>query len=122
MPGKRATKAKKNLLVQPQKPPKKNKEVPLWEKVIHDMKSRDNMGYQKYKTRLQPFNGRNASVDAYQEVLDLAVYFKQMIEERKAMIAVLKHYARSVNIYTPDNVDAGYEAFNLLRKLGEIGE
>ena len=41
------------------------------------------MGIEKYGTVLQPNNGRNALVDAYQEALDLAVYLRQRIEEDK---------------------------------------
>jgi len=47
------------------------------------MKARRKMGIEKYGTPLQPNNGRNALIDAYQEVLDLAVYLKQKIIEDK---------------------------------------
>jgi len=40
------------------------------------------MGKERYGTRLQPFNGRDPFIDAYQEVLDLAVYLRQAIYER----------------------------------------
>jgi len=55
--------------------------VNVWELVITDMKERDKFGEDKYGTKLQTFNGRNALIDAYQEVLDLAVYLKQKILE-----------------------------------------
>jgi hypothetical protein len=51
--------------------------------VIEDMKSRREMGLQKYGTILQANNGRNALKDAYEEVLDLAVYLRQKIEEER---------------------------------------
>lgn len=54
----------------------------VWSLVIEDMKSRDNAGRLKYGTPLQPFNGRDALVDAYQEALDLVVYLRQAIAER----------------------------------------
>lgn len=54
-----------------------------WEAVIEDMKSRDRFGREKYGTALQPNNGRNALQDAYEEVLDLAVYLKQKIMEEE---------------------------------------
>ena len=57
----------------------------VWLNVIDDMKSRRKMGIEKYGTPLQPNNGRNALVDAYQEVLDLAVYLKQKIIENSAL-------------------------------------
>lgn len=58
-------------------------ETPIWELVIEDMKERDAEGRKKYGTPLQASNGRDALVDAYQEVLDLAVYLRQEIERRK---------------------------------------
>ena len=54
----------------------------IWDLVISDMKERDLIGAAKYRTNLQPFNGRDALVDAYQESLDLAVYLRQAIYER----------------------------------------
>lgn len=56
---------------------------PIWELVVEDMKERDQAGRQKYGTPLQAHNGRRPLVDAYQEVLDLAVYLRQEIEERR---------------------------------------
>lgn len=47
-------------------------------RVIDDIEARKAIGLAKYGTLLQPFNGRNAYVDAYQEALDLAQYFKQI--------------------------------------------
>ena len=46
------------------------------------MRERDNIGREKYHTPLQPFNGRDPLIDAYQEALDLAVYLRQAIYER----------------------------------------
>ena len=63
-------------------PPIKNIHPAVWDLVIADMQERDRFGLQKYNTRLQPFNGRDPLVDAYQEVLDLAVYLRQSIFER----------------------------------------
>jgi hypothetical protein len=51
--------------------------------VIQDMESRKQFGLQKYGTILQAGNGRNALKDAYEEVLDLAVYLRQKLEEEK---------------------------------------
>lgn len=55
--------------------------IDCWPAVIEDMKARNAFGAKKYGTPLQPFNGRNALVDAYQECLDLCVYLKQRILE-----------------------------------------
>jgi hypothetical protein len=52
-------------------------------KIIVDMKDRDEVGFKRYGTRLQPFNGRHALIDAYQEFLDGAVYLRQFLEENQ---------------------------------------
>lgn len=72
-------------------PPKANHDQPapipndkpaMWHVVIMDMLNRDHVGRERYKTQLQPHNGRDALSDAYQEALDLAVYLRQAIFER----------------------------------------
>jgi hypothetical protein len=73
----------------------------VWDLVIADMQARDSVGRQRYGTRLQPHNGRDALRDAYEEVLDLAVYLRQEIEERKAAQAVpTKNVSSSVGTVT----------------------
>lgn len=74
---------KKNLST-PEPTPIKNDKPAVWDLVIQDMKDRDTTGAQRYGTRLQPFNGRDSLVDAYQEILDLAVYLRQRIFEESA--------------------------------------
>lgn len=90
-----------NILSQPD--PIKNEHPALWPQVISDfelyhsdtahgqvarmvmddMASRDLVGRERYKTPLQPFNGRDALQDAYEEALDLSVYLKQALVENK---------------------------------------
>lgn len=67
----------------PEPPPRPNASRPIWDLVIEDMRQRDNEGRRKYGTPLQVGNGRDPLVDAYQEALDLAVYLRQEIEERR---------------------------------------
>jgi hypothetical protein len=67
-----------------QKNPSKGKEIVI-DKVMEDLKARSEMGENKYGTKLQTFNGRSALWDAYQEVLDLAMYLRQEILERDAI-------------------------------------
>ena len=55
----------------------------VWEEVLEDMEARRNMGIDKYGTPLQAFNGRDALVDLYQELLDSVVYIKQKILENE---------------------------------------
>lgn len=66
-----------------QKKPMANQRIPVWDLVLIDMKERNLQGIQRYGTPLQAFNGRDPIVDAYQEALDMCVYLRQVIEERK---------------------------------------
>jgi hypothetical protein len=50
--------------------------------VMADIAARREVGIQRYGTPLQTNNGRDALRDAYDEVLDLACYLRQEIEER----------------------------------------
>ena len=62
--------------------PMRTSGTPIWELVIADMKARDRLGRERYGTPLQAHNGRDALQDAYEEILDTAVYLRQAIEER----------------------------------------
>ena len=66
----------------PEPAPVKNELPAVWDLVLIDMVDRDKSGRKKYGTPLQPHNGRDALVDAYQEALDLVVYLRQAIYER----------------------------------------
>lgn len=67
-------------MTQPQ--PLKNDRPYVVEEVVEDLRQRKRVGIRKYGTALQPFNGRDALVDAYEEVLDLSQYLKQELLER----------------------------------------
>ena len=62
--------------------PIQNEKPAVWELVIKDMNDRDEWGRSKYNTPLQPFNGRDALTDVYQELLDACVYMRQLLFER----------------------------------------
>lgn len=49
--------------------------------VCRDIMARMEVGIKRYGTGLQPFNGRDALRDAYEEVLDLACYLRQLLIE-----------------------------------------
>ncbi len=68
----------------PEPPPIPSDRPAVWDLVIEDMRDRDTVGRERYGTPLQPHNGRDALVDAYQEALDLVVYLRQAILERDA--------------------------------------
>lgn len=69
-------------LSNPEPQPAANNHAAIWPLVIADMRERNESGVAKYGTPLQAFNGRKPLVDAYQELLDLAVYLRQEIYER----------------------------------------
>lgn len=52
--------------------------------VIKDLQDRKEHGLRKYKTMLQPNNGRDSILDAYEEVLDLVVYLRNYLEEQRS--------------------------------------
>ena len=68
--------------VEPQPPPVTTDYPASWDLVLHDILARDATGKRKYGVRLQPFNGRDQLIDAYQEALDLVVYLRTAIYER----------------------------------------
>jgi hypothetical protein len=53
--------------------------------VKRDIDLRASEGLVKYGEKLKAFNGRSGLNDAYQEVIDLAVYLRQVIEERQEL-------------------------------------
>ena len=59
-----------------------NNEPPIYALVIDDMRERAILGKARYNVFLQAFNGRDALVDLYQELLDAVVYTRQLLQER----------------------------------------
>lgn len=68
-----------------QQAPVPNEGPDIFEMVMQDVQRRAHAGKQKYGTTLQGFNGRDALLDAYQEVLDLAQYLRQRIYEERGV-------------------------------------
>lgn len=58
--------------------------VDIWPLVVKDMKQRNIDGTRKYGVPLRSQDGRISLIDAYQEALDLCVYLRKEIEERKS--------------------------------------
>ncbi len=53
--------------------------------VMADIETRKKIGIERYGTVLQPFNGRDALRDAYEESLDQTIYLKQVLVERDTL-------------------------------------
>lgn len=64
-------------------PPVPNAEEPVYKRVMADVEARAQKGRGHYGTYLQPDNGRDFLMDAYQEALDLVAYLAQGIMERE---------------------------------------
>jgi len=106
-------------LVEPQPDPILNAEPAAWDLVREDlahqdwtqdmltlvdldMLARDQFGLDKYGMRLQPSNGRDNLVDAYQEILDFLVYLRSELFERegsgKEAVEIRVLYLESLNV------------------------
>jgi hypothetical protein len=79
-----------------------NSQPACWDLVIADIKERDAHGLATYGTRLQPFNGRNAAKDKYQELLDAVVYSKQEQIERDRAMSLLGNLLSSNRLVYAD--------------------
>lgn len=70
------------MVAEEQRRPNGDGSVDVCSLVKADLEARISEGERKYGQRLTPHNGRDAMMDAYQEVLDLAAYLRQMLYER----------------------------------------
>lgn len=62
--------------------PVPNEHPDIQSQVIADMEKRRKIGIERYGTALQPHNGRDSDLDAYEEAMNLTVYLKQRLVER----------------------------------------
>lgn len=62
--------------------PIKNGARDIQSMVIADIEARRQVGIARYGTALQPNNGRDALRDLYEELIDAAMYTKQLMVER----------------------------------------
>ena len=65
------------------------------DQVLLDIQARVDLGIERYGTKLQTFNGRDALWDAYQEAIDLVMYLRQAIMECENVECQLKAQAYS---------------------------
>jgi hypothetical protein len=61
----------------------------LLKEIEADLLSRRTLGLQRYGSLLQPGNGRDPMRDAYEEVLDLVAYLRQLIMARDEAVTLL---------------------------------
>lgn len=92
--------------------------------VIVDHHDRKAHGINVYGTPCQPFNGRNALQDAYEEVLDLSIYLKQAIvekEESRDLHAKVQHMQALARDYL-ENYRQDMPVFHLAAGILAIAE
>ena len=68
--------------------PTTNNHPDIQSMVIADIEARREVGISRYGTALQPFNGRDALRDLYEELLDGSMYVRQAMVERDAAVEV----------------------------------
>ena len=91
----------------------------VWLLVLKDMEERRQHGIEKYGVPVQPHNGRDPLVDAYQEALDLCVYLRQEIEQRRALkniVVDIRRYIMHHGILLGECV-----AWNKLKEITGVG-
>lgn len=82
----------------PEPPPVDNGGPIIQDLVMEDVGKRKQMGFEKYKKYLRPFDGRDSLWEAYQETLDQAMYLRKKIEEDEILAHRLaKLYAVSIS-------------------------
>ena len=62
-------------------------------RIMRDVPPRREVGIERYGTALQPFNGRDAMRDAWEEFLDLGQYMEQLRREREDMLDLIEDVA-----------------------------
>ena len=88
----------------------------VWDLVIADMKERDRIGTAKYGQHLTAGDGRDSLIDAYQEILDAAVYLRKEIEERISGIHLGMEYQNGL-WYIVVSVHVGNLRVPVIREL-----
>jgi hypothetical protein len=58
--------------------------TPLRDRLLAELEARKAKGLETYNSLLQPFNGRDAVQDAFEEALDLAAYLQQVYYEESS--------------------------------------
>lgn len=90
-----------NKVAEHQRQPEKNDKPCIQDLVIADIEARKKVGIERYGTVLQPFNGRSALLDAYQEALDLCQYLRQLLYEEE-------EYKKAYDEYLEGDVERKY--------------
>lgn len=89
-----------DTIVAPQSTPRDTGGVEVLPLVIADLEARAREGVEHYGQPLRTHNGRRSAQDAYEETLDLAMYWRQHLEELLDADAALADAERHLADYT----------------------
>ena len=101
-------------------PDPRSERADVWPMVVEDMHSRNHLGKVKYGIPLRIYNGRDALVDAYQEVLDLSVYLRQEIAERQVLEDALEATRKIPGFEKVSMVGIGETLERMANKIEEL--
>lgn len=82
-----------------------------------DLELRAKKGVETYGKRLNPFNGRNSLIDAYQEALDLGVYLKQRLVEEEVFLQELDKAIVNAKENEPTEIEGLLKAKEIYRTI-----
>lgn len=88
----------------------------LMNRISQEVPARRQVGIQRYGTALQPFNGRDALRDLWEELLDASTYFMQVDAEYTALVKALRDVVESWS--EARHMSTIREAERLLMRLG----
>lgn len=109
-------------LSKPEPAPQHNDNPSCHDLVMKDMQDRKAFGLNKYGTILQPENGRNFLVDAYQEVLDLAVYLRGAIYEQENRQPTIEAVAIKLECGVVMSLPRPARHHDIIREVGQTFE
>lgn len=97
--------------------PVRNTFEDIQSRVITDINERRLLGIQRYGTALQPHNGRDALRDLYEELLDGAMYAKQlMVERQTSSLMAESDLAERAHRAAEEHLDACFQAMSDLEE------
>lgn len=107
--------------------PTPNDHPSMHDLVAQDLMARKALGLKRYNSLLQPFNGRSFPQDAFEEMLDLLVYWKGEMEQerlapRKELIDIIRRIIYASDLCHGHNdckhtMDAWQDARKLLARI-----
>lgn len=105
-----------------QPPPVPNDSMSVVDLVVADLAARKALGIARYGVALQPFNGRDAFQDAYEEAIDKALYLRQVQVEQQELHRLLTDLIREAQCVVNDvTIELGDDAVRISRLRGAIG-